>query len=80
MSLKSDIREGLLEAQAYEQGYAQGQKDSLDKAVQKFESCAYGSCDRHGTSHCSLDGYAILDCPHCKSYKLRAKRKEVGDG
>ena len=47
----------------------------MNAAMKKFNSCAYSSYGKCGTGRCSLDGYPVLDCPRCTSYK---KRKEEG--
>lgn len=47
----------------------------MNAAMEKFNSCAYSSYGKCGTGRCSLDGYPVLDCPRCTSYK---KRKEEG--
>ena len=44
----------------------------LNEAAKKYESCAY-ACNRGVGGGCSLDGYPILDCPKCASYKEREK-------
>lgn len=47
----------------------------LDEANKKFESCVY-SCKRGLGGGCVLDGYPILDCPRCNSYKENKIKKE----
>lgn len=42
----------------------------LEEANKKYESCAY-ACFNGSAAKCALDGYPILDCPGCKSYKTR---------
>ena len=37
----------------------------LREANEKFESCKYN----WNGSKCKLDGYPVLDCPRCSSYK-----------
>lgn len=47
----------------------------LDEANKKFESCAYSIIV--GTAcKCSLDGYPVLDCPGCKTYKERKNKED----
>lgn len=37
----------------------------LREANEKFESCEYN----WNGQKCKLDGYPVLDCPRCSSYK-----------
>lgn len=47
----------------------------LEEANKKYESCAY-ACKRGLAGGCALDGYPILDCPGCKSYREREVKNE----
>ena len=42
----------------------------LNEANKKYESCAY-SCRLGVAGGCALDGYPVLDCLSCSSYKER---------
>lgn len=54
--------------------------EALEKACKKFDSCAYSSCSSDGLSaRCSLNGYPVLDCPRCQSYKSRGSTEEEND-
>ena len=47
----------------------------LGEATKKYESCAY-ACKRGLAGGCALDGYPVLDCPGCRSYKEKNTREE----
>lgn len=51
----------------------------LDEANKKYESCAYSGM-KGIAGGCVLDGYPILDCPGCKSYKEKDAENEGGVG
>ena len=41
------------------------QQEWLREATEKFENCQYN----WNGQKCKLDGYPVLDCPNCSSYK-----------
>lgn len=45
----------------------------LEKANEKYESCAY-ACIKGTSSRCSLDGYPVIDCPNCNQYKEKQNK------
>lgn len=51
-------------------------KNYLNDANKKYESCVY-ACKRGVGGGCALDGYPVIDCPRCNSYK---EREETQNG
>lgn len=43
-------------------------KENLEEGTKKFEKCEHN----FKGLQCSLNGYPIIDCPACKSYKERS--------
>lgn len=51
-------------------------QEHLNEAAKKFERCVHNFKGRG----CSLDGYPVLDCPNCTSYKAYPQYIKSRDG